>query len=70
MNQMLTVPEVAEKLRLSKSTVYHLVCARRIPFFKIGQKILFDEADLTQWVAARRVGLIASEANSDVVGNE
>ena len=63
MPKMLTVPEAAERLRLSTSTVYHLVSGRGIPFYKVGQKVLFAEPELEEWLAARQVRPIAARAN-------
>ncbi len=59
MSRLLTVAEAAERLRLSVSTLYHLTSAREIPFIKIGQRVLFEERELAEWVAAHRVDPLA-----------
>lgn len=53
MHTYMNVQEAAEFLRLRPSTLYAWVCAGRIPYAKIGSRILFDRNVLVQWVAAR-----------------
>jgi len=48
---MLTVREVAEHLNIAVSTVYAMVSARRIPFLKIGSRVLFDLSQIERWIA-------------------
>ena len=67
---LLKPQEAAARLRLSLSTVYHLVGARKIPFFKIGQKVLFDAEELAAWLAARRVAPIAYSAIAPAAGGK
>ena len=40
--QMMTVKQIAEFLNIAVSTVYRMVFTRRIPFLKIGSRVLFD----------------------------
>jgi len=49
--QMMTVKQIAEYLNISVSTVYGMVSARRIPFLKIGSRVLFDLSALKRWIA-------------------
>jgi len=62
MPKMLTLPEAAERLRLSRSTIYHLTSGRAIPHFKIGQRLLFDEEELEAWLERHRVTPLANAA--------
>ena len=55
MGTLLNVREAAERLRLSVGTLYRLTSQKRITFYKVGQRVLFDPADLETWVQARRV---------------
>jgi len=66
-NQFLTATEAAERLRLSVSTLYHMTSARKIPFYKIGQRTIFSEAELEDWIQKRRVAPIAEQANKGPV---
>ena len=48
---MMTVKQIAEYLNISVSTVYGMVSARRIPFLKIGSRVLFDLGAVKRWIS-------------------
>jgi excisionase family DNA binding protein len=50
----LTVPQAAEFLNLSTSTVYGLVSRREIPNFKRGKHLYFSNTELEEWVKQGR----------------
>ncbi len=50
MEEILTIPEVARYLKLSKSKVYYLVQAGEIPHLKIGRNVRIRETDLKKWI--------------------
>lgn len=52
---LLTADEVAELLRVPRSTVYELTRTRRLPFVKVGRRTLFVRVDLESWVVQNRV---------------
>lgn len=52
LDKIMTVPDVAKYLKMSKSKVYYLVSRRKIPHFRIGRNVRIRECDLLQWVAA------------------
>lgn len=52
---MLGVKQLAERLGTTERFVRRLVCERRIPFHKVGKYVRFDQDDVDQWVAVRRV---------------
>lgn len=58
--RLLTVEEVAARLRVSKTTVYRLVERRRIPFFKYGNAVRIAEADVRAYLRAHRVEPVGS----------
>ena len=47
---MMTVKQIAGYLNISVSTVYGMVSARRIPFLKIGSRVLFDLSQIERWI--------------------
>lgn len=47
---LMTVPEVARFLRVQNRTVYDLVRTQRIPFCRIGGKLLFPRAMVQRWI--------------------
>jgi excisionase family DNA binding protein len=46
----LQIDDVGKKLNIAKSTLYSYVGKHKIPFIKIGGKLLFSEMDLTNWL--------------------
>ena len=50
MDTILTVPEAAKHVKLSKSKVYWLVATGRIPHIKIGKNVRIREKDLEEWI--------------------
>ena len=52
---LMTAQEVADLLRVPRSTVYELARNRRIPFLKVGRRTLFAQQSLLDWIAAETV---------------
>ena len=50
MEAILTIPEVARYLKISKSKIYYLVQRREIPHVKIGRNVRIKENDLAKWL--------------------
>jgi len=51
MDKLLTADQVAEILQVKKSTMYSLVCRKRIPHLKLTGKILrFKLSELQRWI--------------------
>ncbi|MDP3768961.1 MAG: helix-turn-helix domain-containing protein [Dehalococcoidia bacterium] len=55
---LLTVEEVGERLRLSRTSVYRLVERRQLPFFRLPGSLRFSTDDMDAFLAARRVETI------------
>jgi excisionase family DNA binding protein len=53
--ELLTVPEVAELLRVSISGVRRLQRRRLIPFFKVGGGVRFTKSDILSYLQKQRV---------------
>lgn len=49
-DDVLTIDQAAEFLRLAKPTIYALVGRREIPFMKKSKRLYFSTNDLTQWL--------------------
>ena len=60
---LLTIEEVAEFLRVSKTSVYRLVERRELPFHRVGRTLRFTRKDLETYLAAGRVGSAAADDN-------
>jgi len=52
MTQLLTLEEVAARLRVAPGTVRNWVSAKRIPVVKLGTRCLFDPRELERWIEA------------------
>ena len=52
---LLSISEAAETLGISVSTLYRLTSRRRIPFCKIGSRIVFQPAQLEAWIREHSV---------------
>lgn len=48
---LIGVPELAERLGVSASLIYKLVEAKQIPHYRIASAIRFDPADIDAWLA-------------------
>lgn len=46
----LTVRELAQWIKFSESHVYALVNKKKIPFIKLGGKLLFDKSKIQNWL--------------------
>jgi excisionase family DNA binding protein len=50
MDTIMTVPEVAQYLKMSKSKLYYLIQRRQIPHVKIGRNVRIKDSDLAKWL--------------------
>jgi excisionase family DNA binding protein len=56
-DDILTVKEVSELLRVNRSTVYKLIRQGRIPAFRIGTDWRFRMETLSRWMAESNKGI-------------
>lgn len=49
-DKLLTIPEVSEYLKVSKSKVYDLVARKKIPHLRINRNVRIYESDLQEWL--------------------
>lgn len=50
MSDFLTVPEVAEKLKLSRMSVYRLISKGELPYHEFGKAFRISRAELDAYV--------------------
>jgi len=65
-NDVLTIREVAEYLKVTEKTVYTLAQQRRIPSFKVGGQWRFRREDLEAWIGSQTeetLGALAGESH-------
>ena len=51
MTELIDVSTAAHHLGIAKITVYKMVSAKKIPFTKIGRRVLFDPKIIENWIA-------------------
>ena len=50
-DEILTIKEVAEFLKVNERTVYRLAAAKKIPAFKVGNAWRFKKVQIDQWIS-------------------
>ena len=66
-SDILTIPEVAEYLKLSKSKVYKMVQRGDIPSFKIGKSVRLRRTDVIDWMMIELLKNVLPEEEFDLV---
>ncbi len=54
MDEIMTIPEVARYLKISKSKIYYLVQKRQIPHIRLGRNVRIKETELLEWIEKNR----------------
>jgi excisionase family DNA binding protein len=54
-NDLLTVDEAADFLRLSTITIYKFKAQKKLPFTKLGGKLFFRKSKLIEYIRARLI---------------
>ncbi len=49
-DEILTIKEVAEYLKLAEKTAYCLVAEGKLPGFKVGGSWRFNKAEINRWI--------------------
>ena len=52
-DDILTIKELAEYLKLNEKTAYRLVSEGKIPGFKVGGSWRFQRAEIQDWIKAK-----------------
>lgn len=52
-DEIMTLKEVAEYLKVAEKTVYRLVADGKLPGFKVGGSWRFKRVDIDAWIAAQ-----------------
>lgn len=64
-DEILTIKEVAEYLKVNERTIYRLAANGEIPAFKVGNSWRFKRAELEAWIAAQQGDRRATGAEGD-----
>jgi excisionase family DNA binding protein len=55
LRRLITAKEASQYLSLSTDTVYRMAASKKLPYLKIGDRVLFDVKSLDQWVEKRLI---------------
>lgn len=55
LRRLITAKEAAQYLSLSTETVYRMASQKKLPYLKIGDRVLFDLKALDRWIEKRMV---------------
>ncbi|MAZ65508.1 MAG: DNA-binding protein [Kangiellaceae bacterium] len=50
-DEILTIKEVADYLKVNERTVYRLAAAKKLPAFKVGNTWRFNKKDIEIWIS-------------------
>jgi len=50
LRRLITAKEASQYLSLSTETIYRMAASKKLPYLKIGDRVLFDIKSLDQWV--------------------
>ena len=53
--EIMTIRQVADFLKVTDRTIYRLAAAREIPSFKVGGSWRFRKADIDDWIAIQAI---------------
>lgn len=53
-DEILTLEEVAEYLKLAKKTAYRLAAEGKLPGFKVGGSWRFKQEDIVRWIEEQK----------------
>lgn len=54
-NEILTLKEVADYLKLTEKTAYRLAAEGKLPGFKVGGSWRFKREDVEKWIEEQRI---------------
>lgn len=54
-DQPMDIFEVADYIKVAKSTIYGLTNKKSIPYYKIGKKLYFKKAEIDEWILSKRI---------------
>jgi excisionase family DNA binding protein len=52
---LLTGEELSQRIRLTPGTIRVWVSQKKIPYVKMGRKVLFDWEDIQRWIKEKKV---------------
>ncbi len=56
LRRLITAKEASQYLSLSTDTVYRMAALKKLPYLKIGDRVLFDVKALDHWIERHMIG--------------
>jgi excisionase family DNA binding protein len=53
--EILTLPELAKYLRVTRQTIYNLLWEKKIPALRVGRHWRFRKSDIDKWVSTQAI---------------
>ena len=47
---IMTIPDVAKYLKISRSKAYYMVSSRQLPYLRLGKNVRIRQSDLLKWL--------------------
>ena len=63
MQKLLNIQQAADLLGLKVKTLYTYICKKKIPYVKLGGRVLFQPEKLETWVEQRAINAISNYNN-------
>ena len=64
MDKLLSIKDASDLLGLKCSTLYKYICAKKIPYVKLGMRVLFDPEKLRSWISDHSVEPLNGKRNA------
>jgi len=58
---LVTIDELTSILRIRKGTIYNWVYRRKIPYMKVGRRVLFDLKEIAKYLDGCRIDPLAGK---------
>ncbi len=55
LTQLIDISKAAQALGVSVHTLYKMISQRRIPYIKVGSRVMFDPIKLEEWIKQQTV---------------
>lgn len=64
-DEILTIKEVADYLKVAEKTIYRLAGSKKLPGFKVGGIWRFRKSEVDHWINIQSIGIRKSTKGSD-----
>lgn len=51
----MNILEVANYIKVAKTSIYGLTHQKKIPYYKVGKKLYFKKSEIDEWIFSKRI---------------